>query len=213
LLGVNKEKFDVLDIKHGNITLKFKIHNKDDNFEWKLIAVYGATQENEKEAFLSELVCMCGTESEPLLVGGDFNIIRSPTEKNNNRFDGRLPSLFNVIINNLDLRELELSGRQFTWTNKLQVPTYEKLDRILVSTEWELKFMRVMVQSLPRGVSDHTPLLLDTVSPSQPNKCTFKFELAWLFKDGFHEKVTEVWQQENKGSNSLEKRWNKIRTL
>jgi hypothetical protein len=92
----------------------------------------------------------------------------------------------------LDLRELELSGQQFTWANNLQTPTYEKLDRILVSTEWELKFPKVMVRTLPRGISDHTPLLLDTRLPSQPNTCTFKFELAWLFKDGFHEKVTEV---------------------
>jgi hypothetical protein len=81
LLGVNKEKFDVLDIKHGNFLLKFKLCNKEDNFEWKLLAVYGATQENEKETFLSELVRMCGIESEPLLVEGDFNIIRSHNER------------------------------------------------------------------------------------------------------------------------------------
>jgi hypothetical protein len=39
-----------------------------------------------------------------------------------------------------------------------------------------------------------------------------KFELAWLFKDGFDEKVAEIWQQETKGSSSLEKWHNKIRT-
>jgi hypothetical protein len=89
LLGVNKEKFEVLDIKHGNFTLKFKLRNKEDNFQWKLIAVYGAAQENEKEAFLSELVRMCGTESEPLLLGGDFNIIKGLDEKNNTRFNER----------------------------------------------------------------------------------------------------------------------------
>jgi endonuclease/exonuclease/phosphatase family metal-dependent hydrolase len=43
------------------------------------------------------------------------------------------------------------------WANNLQTPTYEKLDIILVSTDWELKFARVTVQSLPRGISDHTP--------------------------------------------------------
>jgi endonuclease/exonuclease/phosphatase family metal-dependent hydrolase len=159
-----------------------------------LIAVYGAAQENEKEVFLSELVRTCGIESEPLLLGGDFNVIRGLDEKNNNRFNERWPSLFNAIINNLDLREFELSGRQFTWANNLSIPTYEKLDRILVSTEWEFNFSRVMVQSLPRVVSDHTPLLLDIGSPSEPNKRSFKFELSWLFKDGFHEKVAEVWQ-------------------
>jgi hypothetical protein len=146
-------------------------------------------------------------------VGGDFNIIRNQSEKNNNRYNNRWPSLFNAVINSLDLRELELSGRQFTWANNLQVLTFEKLDRILISTDWELKFPRVTPQSLPRGISDHTPLLLDMGSPSQPNKCTFKFELAWLFKDGFHEKVAEVWQWETKGSNSLERWQNKIRSL
>jgi hypothetical protein len=50
----------------------------------------------------------------PLMVGGDFNIIRSPSEKNNSRYEDRWPFLFNDVINNLDLRELELSGRQYT---------------------------------------------------------------------------------------------------
>jgi exonuclease III len=213
LVGINTDKFDVLDIKYGNFILKFKLHNKADNFEWHMVAVYGAAQESEKEIFLSELARMCDTENLPLLVGGDFNIIRNQSEKNNNRYNNRWPSLFNAVINSLDLRELELSGRQFTWANNLQVLTFEKLDRILISTDWELKFPRVTTQSLPRGISDHTPLLLDMGSPSQPNKCTFKFELAWLFKDGFHEKVAEVWQRETKGSNSLERWQNKIRSL
>jgi hypothetical protein len=74
----------------------------------------------------------------------------------------------------------------------MQTLTYEKLDRVLVSTEWELKFPKVTVHTLAQGVSDHTPLLLDTGSPSQLNACMFKFELAWLFKDGFYKKVREV---------------------
>jgi hypothetical protein len=41
----------------------------------------------------------------------------------------------------------------------------------------------------------------------------FKYELAWLFKDGFYEKVKTVWQKETKGSSSLEIWQNKIRAL
>jgi exonuclease III len=48
---------------------------------YKLVAVYGAAQEEEKEDFLSELVHTCTTENLPLIVCGDFNIIRSPNEK------------------------------------------------------------------------------------------------------------------------------------
>jgi hypothetical protein len=156
---------------------------------------------------------MGDTVDTPVLVGGDFNIIRCPSEKNNNKYSNRWPSLFNAIINNLNLRELQLSRCHFTWANNLQCPTFEKLDRILVSIEWEVKFPQVMVKVLPRGISDHTPLLLDTGLPSQPKANSFKFELVWLFKDGFHEKVIEVWQREVKGSSSIEIWQNKIRSL
>jgi hypothetical protein len=66
--------------------------------------------------------------------GGDFNLTRSSKEKNNTRFKDRWSSLFNAVINSLELRELELLGRQFTWANNLPTPTYEKLDRVLIST-------------------------------------------------------------------------------
>jgi hypothetical protein len=81
LVGLNPKKFKVLNIMHRNFSLKFKLCNKEDNFEWCLIAVYGAAQDNDKENFLSELVRMCDTSNISLMVGGDFNIIRSPSEK------------------------------------------------------------------------------------------------------------------------------------
>jgi hypothetical protein len=68
--------------------------------------------------------------------------------------------LFNVVIDGLNLREIEMSGRKYTWANSLQHPTYEKLDRILVAIEWEQKFPLSTVVSLTRDISDHTPLLL-----------------------------------------------------
>ena len=121
---------------------------------------------------------------------GDFNIIRGPNEKNNDRYDDRWPSLFNAVINSLDLRELELSGRKFTWANSLPQPTFERLGRVLVSIDWEFKFPRATVQALPREItSDHTPLLLsfgDRRGASQP---IFRFELGWLTRDDFREVV------------------------
>jgi hypothetical protein len=135
---------------------------------------------------------MCDTVDITMLVRGDFNIIRSPSEKNNKKYSDRWLSLFNAVINSLNLRELELSGRQFTWTNNLQTLTFMKLDIILVTTEWEVQFPQVTVTALPRAIYYHTPLLLDTGISSQPKVNSFIFELAWLFKDDFHEKVIEV---------------------
>jgi hypothetical protein len=91
---------------------------------------------------------MCSHESLPILIGGDFNILRSHKENNNSSYNDRWPFLFNAVIDGLNLRELEMSGWKFTWTNHLQNLTYEKLDRILMVTEWEQKFPRSTVQAL-----------------------------------------------------------------
>jgi endonuclease/exonuclease/phosphatase family metal-dependent hydrolase len=120
------------------------------------------------------------------LIGGDFNIIRNRPEKNNDRYEDRWLFLFNAVINSLNLRELELSERQYTWTNNLQMPTYEKLDRILLSTDWKLKYPKVSVHALTREISGHSPLLLDSEQPPKQNNANmFKFELSWLLKEGF----------------------------
>jgi endonuclease/exonuclease/phosphatase family metal-dependent hydrolase len=96
-----------------------------------------------------------------MLLAGDFNILRKPEDKSNDNFNPRWPFIFNAIIENLNLREIALSGRQFTWASRRQTPTYEKLDRVLASVEWEHKFPLVTVRALTRSGSDHTPLLID----------------------------------------------------
>jgi hypothetical protein len=107
-----------------------------------------------------------------------------------------------------------MSGRKFTWANSRQVPTYEKLDRVLVSTDWEQKFPLATVEALTREISDHTPLLLDTGDKiKKKNNKPFKFELGWLLKDGFFELVSDVWLKEKRGVTPLQKWQNKIRRL
>jgi hypothetical protein len=114
-----------------------------------------------------------------------------------------------VIIDSFDLREIELNGRQFTWANSLPNPTYKKLDRVLMSTEWEVKYPLVSIQALDRGVSDHMPLYIDTGSPvflggSKP----FRFELSWFAHEDFFEKVVDMWNKLVKGNNSVQ-HWNR----
>ena len=87
-------------------------------------------------------------------------------EKNKDNVNPRWPFLFNAVIDTFDLREIELTGRQFTWANSLADPTYEKLDRAWMTSEWEFKYHMVTVHALDRGVSDHAPLLLDIGDPS-----------------------------------------------
>jgi hypothetical protein len=98
--------------------------------------------------------------------------------------------------------------------NSRRIPTYEKLDRVLVSTEWEQNFPLATVDTLSREISDHAPLLLSTgeklkVVRQQP----FIFELGWLLKEGFFELVSDVWNKEKRGVTPMQKWQNKIKRL
>jgi hypothetical protein len=103
LLGVNIDMLDVGSVEDGDFFVKFRVRDRKDDFKWVLVAVYGAAQPEFKESFLTELVQACRGECLPLCIGGDFNIIRSSSEKNNDRFDERWPFLFNTVIDSLDL--------------------------------------------------------------------------------------------------------------
>jgi hypothetical protein len=190
------------------------MHSKHDGFEWVFIPVYGAAQDNHKHEFLVELVRMCESESLPLLLGGDFNILRSREEKNNDNYNPRWPFVFNATIESLDLREIVLSGRQFTWANRRENRTYEKLDRVLASVEWERKFPLVSDRVLSRSGSDHTPLLIDSGNHAHlGNIARFSFELSWLRQDGFYEMVAAEWGGVTTGSTPILRLQNKIRHL
>ncbi|KAJ1295357.1 hypothetical protein BS78_01G217600 [Paspalum vaginatum] len=213
-MGLNLMTFDIGEIEEGDFFVKFKVRNKADGFQWLLVSVYGPAQAEPKEAFLSELAHLCSKETLPLIIGGDFNILRSPSEKNNNNYDGRWPFLFNAVIDACNLRELELSGRSFTWANNRTVKTFEKLDRILTSTEWELKYPGSTVQALNREISDHTPLFLNTGDGSTSGGTPlFKFELGWFLRDDFFDMVKDIWTSTNFGQTPLERWQNKIRRL
>jgi len=101
--------------------------------EWCLSTVYGPTLRAEKEAFLAEIRDIRTACPGPWLVCGDFNIIYQAADKNNGRLHRRLMRAFRRVIDDLELVDLHLSGRSFTWSNERDRPTLERLDRALAS--------------------------------------------------------------------------------
>jgi hypothetical protein len=103
---------------------------------------------------------------------------------------------------------------KFTWANFRETPTYETLDWILMTTEWESKFPLTTIQALTQEISDHTPLLLNTGKGTHGNKQPgFKFELGWLLREDFIDMVAGVWRKEQGGINPLERWQCKIQRL
>ena len=155
--------------------------------------VYGPAQYQNKQAFLAEMANTCSKESLPYVIGGHFNIMRYPKDKSAGDFEYKWLTLFNAVIDSLDLREIVMIDCQFTWAGPGDDLTYEKLDRVIVSTDWENKFPLSTVEVRDRNISDHTPLILNTgASTHQNGQHPFKFERGWLIRDGFYDMVANI---------------------
>jgi hypothetical protein len=70
----------------------------------------------------------------PMILGGDFNILRYSSEKKTKFINNKYIQVFNLIINSYELREVVMQGGKFTWSNRVN-PTLEKLDRVLISKD------------------------------------------------------------------------------
>jgi hypothetical protein len=98
-----------------------------------------------------------------------------------------------------------MSGGLYTWSNKQKNPTLEKLDRILMSPDWEWLFPLVSVKKLVKDQSDHSPLLLDTGdNVVLPRNKEFKFDTTWLQNEEFLERVSEIWLRPVKSSDPID---------
>ena len=123
-----------------------------------------------------ELATICADQSMPLLIGGDFNLLRSASDKNKSIRSMRWSDAFNGIINTHEMREIDMSGGQYTWSNNQAIPTLEKLDRFLMNKRWEMLFPLATVHKITREMSDHNPIIIDTMEGREKRRNDFRFE-------------------------------------
>ncbi|WVZ91735.1 hypothetical protein U9M48_037868 [Paspalum notatum var. saurae] len=123
---------------------------------------------------------------------GDFNMIYGAVDKNNARLNRRVMNWFRRFLDDLELSELHLNGRLFTWSNEREHPTLERIDRVFVTVDWLSLFPDHWLRALSSDCSDHAPLLLQTCCV-QWAKRRFRFESIWPKFNGFLEAVAEGW--------------------
>jgi hypothetical protein len=126
------------------------------------------------------------------LIVGDFNLIRSLT--NRNKPGGNLSEMFafNEAISKLSLVEIPLEGYRYTWTNKQQDPLLQRLDWFFSSSSWASSFPNTWASALSRDTSDQTPCLISAIT-SVPKPHTFRFENYWLEHHQFPEILQLGW--------------------
>lgn len=126
------------------------------------------------------------------MVLGDFNMILRADEKSNNNINRRILRRFKEFVDNNELREIYMHGRRFTLTNERDQQVMTKIDRVLVSVDWELSHSDVLPQALSTNISGHAPLHLTTSAPFCPKR-RFWFEMYWTRLDGFDQAVRDAW--------------------
>ena len=81
LVGAKREFFYVGSFHQGDFMLQLNLWDKIYKTNWNLSIVYGAAHDDNKMNFLTELSAFCSRNKDPILIGGDFNIIRYSKEK------------------------------------------------------------------------------------------------------------------------------------
>jgi endonuclease/exonuclease/phosphatase family metal-dependent hydrolase len=167
LLGFREECFEVGDWKKGTFFLFAMVLQRNRNLKWRFLLVYGPADHSRSLEFLGELEREVNACNYPLVVGGDFNLIRDARDKNNANINWPRLHRFNDAIAAMSLREIPRTGARFTWTNRQLNPIRCVLDRVFMSMAWEAAFSLCSLAAITRIGSDRiTPLCYLTLGRS-----------------------------------------------
>ncbi|PWA75817.1 RNA-directed DNA polymerase, eukaryota, Nucleotide-binding alpha-beta plait domain protein [Artemisia annua] len=181
----DKKVFQKLSVlKHRNILVVHGII-KSNGMKVGMVNVYAPQKIDDKRVVWKELERIIRQDSSLWIVGGDFNCVRDRSERKSSKFDAVSSNEFNDFLDDLDLHEYGLQGRKFTFVagNKCS-----RIDRIFVSLNFVNEWPNAEYRALPRGKSDHSPLILKVEYRNFGPK-PFKFFNSWLDREGFEEMI------------------------
>lgn len=72
--------------------------------------------------------------------------------------------------------DLGYIGPAYTWSNCATQDIYDRLDGAIASSSWRLLFQDVVVHHLPRILSDHAPILMNTIRKTKKKQGQFQLE-------------------------------------
>ena len=190
LLAWKTSLFDREEIWRGRHIVAARLTYRADGRNLVVASAYGPSNVSNRGELWEDLTHICETfPNTALLIGGDFNVTLNAEDRPND-LGGNDPgsARFRETLAHLSLGEMGPANQRFTWHG----PTSQsRIDRFLYSPELCDIYALAEVTSLPRPVSDHTPLVwasqMGAVRPTY-----FKLDRSWFRQDGFKENI-EVW--------------------
>ena len=137
LLGTNNVTFDFVAFDHGIYWASMVVSLRSNNTLLELMVVYGPADHSLSQIFLDEIFTKIDACQLPLLIGGDFNLLRYPSDKSSVNFSWVLAKAFNAFIRDTAIREIPRVGARYTWTNRQTCPIRSVLDRVFICPAWD----------------------------------------------------------------------------
>ncbi|XP_028102837.1 uncharacterized protein LOC114302072 [Camellia sinensis] len=100
---------------------------------------------------------------------------------------------FNNMIERLELIDMPMLGRKFTWCNSQARERWSRIDKFLLTYEWVQNFT-FKLWGPPRMLSNHCPIILMEDSQDCGPK-PFRFLNAWLLHPTFLAFVQQSWSK------------------
>ena len=163
-----------------------------DDFVWACIGVYGPSDDGQWASLWEELSQVRARWPMAWCIVGDFNIIRYPSERLGCESFSPAMFAFSDFIESNSLVDLPFEGASFTWFRDSGLPSMSRIDRVLVSLDWEEHFENGSQRVLPCVIFDHYPLLLEA-GAVRHGWSAFNFKNMWLKVEGFVDRVHQWW--------------------
>ncbi|XP_058733883.1 uncharacterized protein LOC131605555 [Vicia villosa] len=150
----------------------------------------------------------------PWIVLGDYNNVRTCQD----RIGGNPVSVkeyrdLDDMMQRLGLFEAPTRGCHFTWSNKQSSGViYSRIDRVIGNVQWFQTFQDVIVEVLPPGISDHSPIRVSCLTPQAGRRTMFKFINCVTRREGFQDVVRYSWCQQAHGT-AMHRLWVKLKRL
>ena len=130
-------------VGHFSISCRFK--NVSDQFEWAFTGIYGPNLNRKRHLMWEELAGLINWWNLPWCLGGDFNVIRFPSERLGAGRFTRCMYDFLDFISLHGLMDNPLKGGLFTWSNSTSA---SRIDQFLLSGS-----SRILLSFLPKKAS------------------------------------------------------------
>ena len=174
----------------GFFSISCRFKNVSDQFEWAFTGIYGPNLNRNRQFMWEELAGLNSWWNLPWCLGGDFNVIRFPSERLGAGRFTRCMYDFSDFISLHGLMDNPLEEGFYTWSNSTSA---SRIDRFLLSPVLADYLSHFSQKRLPRVLSDHFLILLESGSHRR-GRIPFRFENMWLKAEGFLEKVKSWWE-------------------